>query len=101
MMPSPALRESARRLLARLRDALDQATDVLASRCAKSGKLDASLLDEHQVPCFELAWASAELLAAEQALSAWDAQIGELDRRLTLIFAVDAVTMIRDRLEAL
>lgn len=101
MTSPPTLHQSASQLLARLRGALDMATRALAQRCAKNGKLDAKLLDEYQVPCFELAWASAELLAAERALAAGDAQMSELDRRLTLIFAADAVTLVRDRLEAL
>lgn len=95
------LQPTASLLLARLRSELDQATLLLARRCSDERGLVACLLDAHQAPCFELAWASAELLAAEQALGAWEANIGALDRRLTLIFAVDALTLVRDRLEAL
>lgn len=89
------------RLLVQLRSAVEQAASELAQRCMKNGKLDAARLDDEQVPSFELAWANAELLAAERALAALDAASGELDRRLILIFAVEAVSLVRDRLEAL
>lgn len=89
------------RLLAELRSAVNEAAAELSSRCASAGKLDARLLDEHQVPSFELAWASAELLAAETAVAALEFQPGELDRRLILVFAAEAVTLVRDRLESL
>jgi (2S)-methylsuccinyl-CoA dehydrogenase len=89
------------RLLGQLRGALDQATVALARQCAPAGKLDAGLLDRHQVPSFELAWASAELLAAERALQAVGGTTSEVDRRLVDVFATEAVTLVRDRLEAL
>jgi (2S)-methylsuccinyl-CoA dehydrogenase len=89
------------RLLAQLRVALDQACASLAAHCAEGGKLDTGRFDEQQVPSFELAWASAELLAAERALASLDAQTGALDRRLVLAFAVEAMGLVRDRLEAL
>jgi (2S)-methylsuccinyl-CoA dehydrogenase len=95
------LQTSATRLLGQLRGALDVATAALAQRCAPKGRLDAKQLDVEQVPSFELAWANAELLAAERALQALDARTGELDRRLVLVFAVEAITLVRDRCEAL
>lgn len=88
-------------LLAQLRAALDQATAVLAQRCSYGGKLDSDRLDVQQVPSYELAWASAELLAAERSLKTLDASTSELDRRLVMVFATEAVTLVRDRLEAL
>jgi len=95
------LQTSATRLLFQLRDALDVATAALAQRCVVNKRLDAKQLDVEQVPSFELAWANAELLAAERALHALDARTGELDRRLVLIFAAEAVTLVRDRCETL
>ena len=92
---------SAARLLATLRDALDVATAALARRCAPNGRLDVQQLDTEQVPSFELAWASAELLAAESVLKALGTETSDLDRRLALIFAVEAITLVRNRLEAL
>ncbi|MGQ0619964.1 MAG: acyl-CoA dehydrogenase family protein [Panacagrimonas sp.] len=96
-----ALHTSATRLLGQLRRALDGATTTLAQRCAVENRLDAKQLDVEQVPSFELAWANAELLAAERALQSLDACTGELDRCLVLIFAVEAITLVRDRCEAL
>ena len=80
----------------RLGNALDQVTGAIANRCAPDGKLDASLLDAAQLPCFELAWARAEWLAATTALR--NAR-GELDQAMVQVFAVEAITRIRDRLE--
>ncbi|MGQ0619345.1 MAG: acyl-CoA dehydrogenase family protein [Panacagrimonas sp.] len=91
----------AARLLGQLRSALDLATTTLALRCARANRLDARLLDVEQVPSFELAWANAELLAAESALQALAPTTGELDRRLARVFAVEAITLVRDRLETL
>jgi (2S)-methylsuccinyl-CoA dehydrogenase len=93
--------ETAARILTHLRRSVEHATTVLAQRCSKNGKLDAELLDAEQVPSFELAWANAELFCAECGLSALSAGTNELDRRLILIFAVEAITLVRDRLEAL
>ena len=90
---------AAGRLLDRLAHALDAACGQLAARCTRGGRLDPAQLDAEQVPCFEVAWASAELLAARRSLAAY-AAAGALDRRLILTFALDAVTMVRDRLEA-
>jgi (2S)-methylsuccinyl-CoA dehydrogenase len=88
-------------LLLQLRGVLEQATSALASRCAKGQQLDAELLDLMQVPTFELAWASAELLAAERSLQAIDAGTSAVDRRLILVFAVEAITLVHSRLEAI
>jgi hypothetical protein len=41
----------------------------LASACCVDGLLDGGLLDRQQVPSYELAFAAAELLAAETVLS--------------------------------
>lgn len=95
------LQTSAICLLVQLRAALDVATAALAQRCAVKNRLDARRFDVEQVPSFELAWANAELLAAERALKALNTKTGELDRRLVLIFAVETVTLVRDRCETL
>ncbi|WP_293391970.1 acyl-CoA dehydrogenase family protein [Nevskia sp.] len=89
------------RLLGQLRGALDLATAVLAKRCASGGRLDPGKLDLEQVPSYELAWATAELLAAQITLDALNARTGELDRRLAWIFGIEAITLVRDRLETL
>jgi (2S)-methylsuccinyl-CoA dehydrogenase len=88
-------------LLRLLRCSVQEATTVLARRCVRGARLDVDLLDAHQVPSFEIAWASAELLCAEHALAALGHEPNELDRRLIVVFAAEAITLVRDRLERL
>lgn len=99
-IPGIPAAEDALNLLAQLRGVLDQATSVLANRCTTGSVLNAARLDELQVPTFELAWASAELLAAERALKAVDSSTSDVDRRLIMVFAAEAITLVRDRLES-
>jgi (2S)-methylsuccinyl-CoA dehydrogenase len=101
MIDSSHAQAAARTVLARLRAALAAATQALARRCSVDGRLGARQLDAEQVPCFELAWAAAELLAAETALDALHAGSIELDRRLALLFAADAAASLLDRLDAI
>ena len=89
----------ARQLLRELRSALDQGAALLAQACLVDGKLAARRLDAKQVASFELAWAGAELLAAEAVLTALDADADELQARLALVFTVDAITSLLDRLD--
>jgi (2S)-methylsuccinyl-CoA dehydrogenase len=92
----------AAKLLDRLSEAVNLATRHLAGRCARDGKLDPALLDAAQLPSFELAWANAELLAAQTALRAvLNGPTSELDQRLIVTFACEAITLVRDRLDAL
>ena len=92
---------AARRVLHLLRTALDDATRALAERCSREGRLDAGRLDAQQVPSFELAWAAAELLAAETSIAALRDGAPDLDRRLALLFATDAAVSVLGRLETL
>jgi (2S)-methylsuccinyl-CoA dehydrogenase len=98
MLPIAAT-DDALRLLLQLRKALEQSTRVLALRCRKGPSLDSSLLDQMQVPIFELAWANAELLAAERSLQAISASTSPVDRRLILVFAVEAIILVLNRLQ--
>lgn len=99
MNAKPPLKTT-RHLLALLRADVTQATHALASRCMSSGRIDAARVDALQVPSFELAWASAELLAAENGLATMAAgDISELDQALLQTFAADAVALVRTRLE--
>ncbi|HYE38809.1 MAG TPA: acyl-CoA dehydrogenase family protein [Ramlibacter sp.] len=91
----------ARRSLAALRGALDAATLGLARRCSAGGRLDGRRLDAEQVAAFELAWAAADLLAAETAVGLLAPDSGELDARLALLSAADAGTAVVGRLETL
>lgn len=87
-------------LLAQLRSELHQATSALASRCVRGEGLDAALLDTQQVATFELAWGSAELLAAERSLQALEGGRSEIDQHLVMVFALEAIALVRNRLES-
>ena len=91
--------EVAARLLGTLRNAFDAGARALAQRCTVDGKLNAKKLDEEQVASFELAWAGADLLAAETGLQALGRASSALAKRLALVFAVDAIASVLDRLE--
>ena len=92
---------AARHALERMRHAFDAATTRVARSCAIDGRLDAGRLDRHQVDSYELAWASADLAAADAALDALGDDTPEVDRRLALVFCADAVTATLGRLEAI
>src|SRR3954464_13103066 len=63
-----ALLGSARRVLGALRVEFDRTTAALARACATGATLDAARLDQRQLASYELALASADLLAAETAV---------------------------------
>ncbi|HEX2544244.1 MAG TPA: acyl-CoA dehydrogenase family protein, partial [Ramlibacter sp.] len=92
---------AARATLAALRTSFDAATRALALRCSTQGRLGNRLLDAQQVACFELAWAAADLLAAEAAVDRVSDDQAELDTRLALLFAVDAGLAVLGRLDNL
>lgn len=92
---------SARDLLGRLRPLFDARVAALAAACAVDGRLDAGRLDAHQVASFDLAWASADLLAAENAMRALAPDAREIDVQLALIFVVEAVSAVLAKLESL
>ncbi|MFT4256925.1 MAG: acyl-CoA dehydrogenase family protein [Pseudoxanthomonas sp.] len=73
---------------------------ALAQACASQGRLDARLLDRYQLASYELAMATAELLAVESALATLE-HAGALDRRLALTFAADTVPSVAERLHAI
>jgi (2S)-methylsuccinyl-CoA dehydrogenase len=93
--------DTAKRLLGRLRPQFDAHVAALAAVCALDGKLLAQRLDAHQVISYELAWASADLLAAETAVAGLETGARELDVRLALIFVVDAIASVLTRQEML
>ena len=91
-------------ILAKLHFIFDETTLALARCCAIEGKLSAPLLDQFQIPCFELAWVAADILAAETALSHLgiaEENTREIDHRLSLIFAVQAISTSLTKLEAI
>lgn len=91
--------DQARALLSQLRPLFQEGVSALAGACALDGKLDSARVDEQQVQTFEIAWACADLLAAETALARLDGDA--LQSRLALLFAVDAIAALLPRLEAL
>jgi (2S)-methylsuccinyl-CoA dehydrogenase len=82
-----------------LRAAFDAGAAALARACCAAGRLVNTRLDEQQVACFELAWAAADLLAAETSVQALAPTSSALQARLALVFAVDAVVSVLDKLE--
>ncbi|WBY03057.1 acyl-CoA dehydrogenase family protein [Ramlibacter tataouinensis] len=88
-------------VLARMRQAFDAAVAALAQGCLDNGRLDAARLDARQVAAFEMAWGGAELLAAETSVAALTAQAEPLQGQLALVFAVDAVVAVLDRLDVM
>ena len=86
-------------LLDRLEACFDAATSRLAPLCARDGKLVPARLDEHQWSSYQLALADADLVAARAAVSADD--ISDLDRRLGLAFAADAIVSTLAKLQDL
>ncbi|MGE0330327.1 MAG: acyl-CoA dehydrogenase family protein [Ramlibacter sp.] len=90
---------AAREVLAALRPVFDAGVAALAQACASQGRLVSRLLDEKQVASFELAWAGAELLAAETSVAAVTPGSPVLQAQLALVFTVDAVISVIDRLE--
>jgi (2S)-methylsuccinyl-CoA dehydrogenase len=87
------------RVLTRLRQAFDAGVQALAQRCADNGRLSNARLDAQQVAAFEMAWAGAELLAAETAVSAAAPGADVSEAQLALVFTVDAVVAVLDRLD--
>lgn len=85
-------------LLERLGAAFDRAVREIAARCARDGKLDARRLDDNQGLCYELALASADLLAA-RALVGGGAKASDLDAALGRAYVCEAIGSLLGRLE--
>ena len=102
-MDNPQQRDTAtaQELLGRLRHLFEIGTATLAASCAQDGKLRADQLDAHQVVLFELAWSSADLLAADTVLAGLNDRSSVMDAGLALIFAVEAITAVLARMEML
>ncbi len=90
-----------RQVLASLRIAFDEAGAALARECAVDGRLETRRLDRHQVAAFELAWAGADLLAAETCVAGLSAQTPPLRTALSLLFGVEAACDVLARLQTL
>ncbi|MHA7600335.1 acyl-CoA dehydrogenase family protein [Alicycliphilus sp. T452] len=85
-------------LLVRTRALFDGAVTALARECAEGGKLDARKLDAQQFASYEIAWAAADLLAAETLAGA---RLNALDAKLAGVFVAEALGAVLRRLEPL
>jgi (2S)-methylsuccinyl-CoA dehydrogenase len=86
-------------LLAQLQQLFDTAAAALARACAADGRLQANALDREQGANFELAWARADLAAAQclDACAGMDPAQSELGRS----FVVDAISAVLTRLQSI
>lgn len=87
-------------VLGRLRQQAEVATQALAQSCSAADGLDAARLDQEQLASYELALASAELLAAETALGDTP-RASPLDLRLALTYSVEAILSVSDKLQGI
>ena len=72
----------------------------LADRCAAAGRVQADALNREQSACYELAFASAEILAARQFFAASvEIKTGRHDAGLVAIYVADVLLGTLDRLE--
>ena len=101
-------------MLGALRAEFDRTAAALARVCANGSALDAERLDERQLASYELALASADLLAAETSVGPIaeadasgarrrrrDPALDGFDARLALVYAADAVGAVIERLQAI
>lgn len=93
--------EAAVALLARMREAFEAGVLALGQRCLDGGRLHAGRLDEHQVASYEIAWAGAELLAAETGMTALMPEEAPLQVQLALVFAVDSMVSLLERMDTI
>lgn len=78
---------------------LSDVVDGLAARCSTGGGLDPDALDREQAACYELAFASAEILAARELAVAGASSPGALDETLAAIYAADVLVGTLGRLD--
>ena len=101
LLPDPLV--AAQALLLRVQAAFDAALRSLALTCATGGVLDAVLLDAQQGACYEMALASADLLAARNVLLPEEGATDiddSLDAGLALAFASEAIGAVVARIES-
>ncbi len=88
-------------LVRQCQQAHQQGIEALARACQASRGLDAERLDQHQLLSYDMAWTSAELLAAETALAHVATMPDSLDAELARVFAVEVITAVLPRLDML
>jgi len=87
-------------LLERIGRRFEAGVDRAASLCSRDGTLVPQRLDAHQWVSYELALASADLLAARTAVGAAAGATTVIDLGLALAFASEAVGQLLERLVA-
>ncbi len=100
MSQPSSLALEAKSLLEPMREFLNSATAALAKHCAPSGSLQGKLLDQQQSASYDLAWAAAELLAAEQSLTCLGSE-ATLEAGLASLFVSDALSAVLARLDSI
>lgn len=84
-------------LVAQFEAQFANAAAALVQRCSVNGRLDGNLLDQHQVCCYELAFAASELFAVREMLQARDGAAS----RLAATFEALALPSALHRLDAI
>lgn len=97
-LEGPDLYQSAKEVLQLIRRRLDGAIVAAAKRSMVGGELSDEILDENQLVSYELALASAEVLAAEVAYSRV-LRASALDQGITHVFIADSVVSALTRLD--
>jgi (2S)-methylsuccinyl-CoA dehydrogenase len=87
--------DHARTLVAALETVVQRATDHLAVRCEKDGRISTELVDEHQSVAYDLA-SIASAVAAARPLVAWGER-GDTEAKLALVYAADVATDLQAR----
>ena len=91
----------AKQLLRSLHEFLDVGLKSIKSACIKNNKLDPSLLDDHQLTSYELAFCEAEISAANSFLDHTEkSEPDALQQNLALLFAGDIFQSVMTRLKS-
>lgn len=69
----------------------------LAKESIQDGRIDTALLDKHQVPAYDYAWMSSEVLAAHRMAAYAGEQSGEVEQALAALFIAETLEHISDR----
>lgn len=91
----------AQQQLSNVRVAFDSGLLAMATACSNGNRVDDKKLDALQIPAFEMAWAAADLLAAETSIQRVLSSADSLEIRLSLLFTVDAIAAVTGRLETI
>jgi len=79
-------------------DVLDMAAKALAAMSSRDGRISLDLMDEHQVACYDLAYAGSAVDGARRVLAGY-ATKGEAEALLAVANAADVVADLRARLD--